>query len=64
MTLRVTFDATCIHCNQIVFRAQPQISGVEVRSLQHHLFRGCAREDAMLEDLARLLLHFRVVMRS
>jgi hypothetical protein len=65
MSLRwraVTFSATCIHCDHPVFKDQPQIGSAEVHSLQHHLLRRCRPDEALIEDVVKLLMNFRVVM--
>jgi hypothetical protein len=58
----VTFSATCIHCGHPVFTEQPQIGPGEVHSLQHHLLRRCRPDEALIDDLVKLLLNFRVVI--
>ncbi len=60
----MTFSATCVHCNQPVLKDQPQIGAAEVRSLQHHLLRRCRPDDVLQDDLTRLLLNFRVIMKD
>jgi hypothetical protein len=60
----MTFSATCVHCSRPVFADQPQVGAAEVRALQHHLISRCRTDEPVHDDLAKLLLHFRVVMRD
>ncbi len=60
----MTFTATCLHCGQPVLSDSAQIGSPEVRTLQHHLLRRCSSDEVLQDDLAKLLLHYRVAMKD
>ena len=60
----MTFTASCQHCGQAVLSDVPQIGPTEVRNLQHHLLRRCSPDEMLQNDLSKLLLHFRVLMKD
>jgi len=60
----MTFTATCLHCDHPVVDAQPQLGSAEVRAMQHHLLRRCQPDEPTYEELGKLLLHFRVLMKD
>ena len=60
----MTLSATCMHCSTIVLKDRPQLGGFEVRTLQHHLLSRCSPQELLWEDLAKLLLHFRVLIKD
>jgi len=60
----MTFTATCLHCGQPVFSDSAQIGAPEVHALQHHLLRRCSSSEMLQDDLAKLLLHYRVHMKD
>jgi hypothetical protein len=60
----MTLSATCMHCSTTVLTNRPQLGGFEIRTLQHHLLRRCAPQEPLSEDLAKLLVHFRVTVKD
>lgn len=60
----MTFTATCMHCREAVLTGRAQLGGAEIRALQHHLLRRCRSDEALQDDLGKLLQHFRVIMKD
>jgi hypothetical protein len=60
----MTLSATCMHCTATVLNNAPHLGPQEIRSLQHHLLRRCAPQEPLSDDLAKLLVHFRVIFKD
>jgi hypothetical protein len=53
-----------MHCREAVLTGRAQLGGAEIRALQHHLLRRCRSDEALQDDLGKLLQHFRVIMKD